>query len=212
MADGPVPKETKPSDLRRTLRSVTALVSCGQPTGWKKRGVPDGTARLRAEHGVKPRIAPRAHPAKGFGPSLERKLKRWGKDGTDEGFNVHFCHRDAHFCHLPATVHEDIGVRISTRMSAALAAAGFVVFGLYGVNHLESELETRRGANERNLILAGRSLQLGIENALRDRQMEDIRETMQVLRRIDPSMDIMVWGQSGQVFASSDGSSATDTS
>jgi signal transduction histidine kinase len=51
--------------------------------------------------------------------------------------------------------------------------------------------------------LLGRSLQVSVENALRDRQLEDVRDTLRELGRIDPALDVWVLDAAGTTIAAS---------
>jgi signal transduction histidine kinase len=54
--------------------------------------------------------------------------------------------------------------------------------------------------------LLGRSLQVGIENALRDSQHDDIKETLLKLEKIDPSLHILIFDTHGSLRAASEDS------
>jgi HAMP domain-containing protein len=49
-------------------------------------------------------------------------------------------------------------------------------------------------------MLLGRSLQAAVENALRDRQLADIEETIKYLERIDPSITILIYDPTGRLI------------
>lgn len=101
-------------------------------------------------------------------------------------------------------------MRVTTRMTLALGTAGLLLFGVFGVVSVQSEsVELRRGVL-RELDLLGRSLQVAVENALRDRQLSDVQETLDRLERIDPGVDIYVAGGDGRVQASSAGAKVDD--
>jgi signal transduction histidine kinase len=95
-------------------------------------------------------------------------------------------------------------MRVSTKMTLALTAAGVTLFGGHGLYQLQTETDDLRSASARQLELLGRSLQVSLENALRDRQLADIQETLEALERIDPDVEIVVFDVNGQLRASSD--------
>ena len=70
-------------------------------------------------------------------------------------------------------------MRIVLRLTAALSLTGVVaitIYALYAVSTEEAEL---RAAAERELRLLARSLQVAVENALRDNQELEIKVTSQ---------------------------------
>jgi signal transduction histidine kinase len=94
---------------------------------------------------------------------------------------------------------------IRGRMLLGFATSGLLLFGIYGVTELRQEARDLRTAIEREVSLLGRSVEVSIENALRDRQLEDVHETLAELEAIDPTVDILVFGPGGSVTAASDG-------
>ncbi len=80
-----------------------------------------------------------------------------------------------------------------------------LLWGAVGAWQVAVEEEELRGAFERDLRLLGRSLQVAFENALRDRQAEDVEETLRALERIEPSVDIHVYDRHGRSIATSTG-------
>ncbi len=56
---------------------------------------------------------------------------------------------------------------------------------------------------EREMWLVGRSLQVSVENALRDRQLEDVQATIEELHGIDPTVDIRVYDAQLNLIAAS---------
>ncbi|MCA9671772.1 MAG: HAMP domain-containing protein [Myxococcales bacterium] len=94
-------------------------------------------------------------------------------------------------------------MRIPTKISLALSAAGLVVFGTYGVVYYAIERGALLGVAERQLDLLSHSLQVAIENALRDRQIDDIKETVSKLDKIDPSFDVLIYDKDGRIKTSS---------
>ncbi len=82
---------------------------------------------------------------------------------------------------------------ISTRMTALTTAVGLVLFGTYGLLASRSEERELNRAALRELELLGRSAQEAIENALRDRQIDDTRDLLARLETIDPTVDLMIF-------------------
>jgi signal transduction histidine kinase len=90
--------------------------------------------------------------------------------------------------------------RISVKLSMVLIAGGFLIFGAYGVYELHIERNDLFRSVERETMLLGRSLQAAVENALRDRQLADIEETIKYLERIDPSITILIYDPTGRLI------------
>lgn len=97
-------------------------------------------------------------------------------------------------------------LKISTKLTIALSLAGLLLFGGYGVHLVRSETRDLHSSVEREMRLLGRSLQVAIENALRDSQLEDVKETLTKLEKIDPNLHIVIFDQRGALRAASDGS------
>jgi signal transduction histidine kinase len=91
-------------------------------------------------------------------------------------------------------------VKIPIKMTIALTAAGLTLFGSYGLYLMRAERWELRQAVERELGLVGRSLQVAIENALRDRQLDDVREVVQTLAVAEGSVDVVVLDGAGRVI------------
>lgn len=90
---------------------------------------------------------------------------------------------------------------IATRLSLALSAAAVVLFGLFGYHLISVERQQYRAAVEREVRLLGRSLQVSIENALRDGQLPDVIEVLEQVQRVDPTVDVALYGRDGEVKA-----------
>lgn len=100
-------------------------------------------------------------------------------------------------------------VRLATKFTLALGAAGLLLFGGYGWYRAAREEALLRANVERELRVLGRSLQVSIEHALRDQQLADIQETISDLEPIAPPVDILVYDADGEVRAASSGSQAS---
>jgi signal transduction histidine kinase len=96
-------------------------------------------------------------------------------------------------------------VSLSARFTLALSAMALVLFGIFGTWQVRTEEQQLRRAARRDTELLGRSLQVSFENALRDRQSEDVQETLTALERIDPTVDVLVYDFGGARIAASTG-------
>jgi signal transduction histidine kinase len=93
-------------------------------------------------------------------------------------------------------------------MTLAIGLAAAVLFGCGGwMLVTREERELLSVARSETLLLA-RSLQTAFENALRDRQLEDVSETLGALARIDPAVGIFVFDEGGNLLGASDGAQA----
>jgi signal transduction histidine kinase len=90
--------------------------------------------------------------------------------------------------------------RISIKLSLVLITGGFLIFGAYGMYELSIERNDLRRSIEQETTLLGRSLQAAVENALRDRQLDDIEEAIRHLNRVDPSINILVYDPAGRLI------------
>src|SRR5690606_12676070 len=81
---------------------------------------------------------------------------------------------------------------LATRLSIALAVVALALLGAGGAWQLAAERDDLDDAVERELRMLGRSLQVSFENALRDRQSEDVHDTLDALDRLDPTVDVVV--------------------
>ncbi len=94
---------------------------------------------------------------------------------------------------------------LSTRLTLALSGAALVIFAGVGVWQVQSEENDLRTATARDARLLGRSLEVAFENALRDRQGEDVQETLRELERSEPDVDVYVYDGAGGLVAASSG-------
>ena len=95
------------------------------------------------------------------------------------------------------------GMRVSLKLSIALCCASVVVIGSHGAYQLRQEATDLQESISRELRLTGTAVQVAVENAARDGQAADIRETLQALERIDPVYDIFVFGKQQQLTSHS---------
>lgn len=92
---------------------------------------------------------------------------------------------------------------ITFRLSTALVTAVLVALGVYALVAVENEEDELLTAGEREARLLSRSLQVSFENALRDSQTSDIRETLERIELLDPEVDIWVFDLKGNLLAQS---------
>ncbi len=111
-----------------------------------------------------------------------------------------------HFCYTLLPFCNRCPVRISTKLTLALSVSGFTLFGGYGLYLVDAEERDLRIAMEADVRLLGRSLQVEMENALRDRRLDDIRETLEKLENVAPNVDILLFDPEGRPSAASEGS------
>jgi signal transduction histidine kinase len=96
-------------------------------------------------------------------------------------------------------------MNISSKVTAGLSAASLAVLLAHGAWQVRTETAELEGATERAMRLVGRSLQVAVENALRDRQLQDITETLDKLEGVEPDVDIFVFDERGAMNAASPG-------
>src|SRR5215813_8806404 len=100
--------------------------------------------------------------------------------------------------------HRNVGIR--ARITLTLATTGLVLFGTYSVHRLVIEKMNLLAATQHEVQMLGRSLQVAVENALRDSQGEDIQETLVKIEALEPTVDILVYHDDKTLIASSEGS------
>jgi signal transduction histidine kinase len=96
-------------------------------------------------------------------------------------------------------------VSLSTKLTLALALTALLLVGGVGWWQLAAEERDLETAVEHDVRLLGRTLQVSFENALRDRQAEDVQETLGELEAIDPEVDVLVYDAAGSRLAASHG-------
>src|SRR2546425_1010953 len=97
-------------------------------------------------------------------------------------------------------------MRVSTKMTLGLSATCLVIAGLHGIMQLRQESRDLRKAVEKEIRLLGTSVKVAVENALRDRQFEDIQQTLDSLDVIDPTVDFLIFDRQKKLKAQSPGS------
>jgi signal transduction histidine kinase len=98
-------------------------------------------------------------------------------------------------------------MRISTKLTLSLTTIGLITFVGYGLYDLSIERQDLAQGISQQTQLFGRSLQIAIENAVRDKQIEDIEELLKGLEQIEPDLKIRVYDQQGKAFPDAIGSS-----
>ena len=93
-----------------------------------------------------------------------------------------------------------IGMRISTKLTLSLLSIGLLIFIGYGLYHLSIERMNLARSISSQTRLLGKSLQIAIENAMRDKQLADIEELLKGLEQIEPELKIRVYDQQGKAF------------
>lgn len=90
---------------------------------------------------------------------------------------------------------------IRFRFTLALTAVGVVLFGMYALLAYRSERDDLRTATTREIAIVGRSLEISLGNALRDRQHADIDESLVVLEALAPNLGIHIFSAEGRPIA-----------
>ncbi|MDP1828608.1 MAG: HAMP domain-containing sensor histidine kinase [Archangium sp.] len=94
-------------------------------------------------------------------------------------------------------------MRLTVRLTLFLMAVSLAGFGGLGWYLVRVERFDLRESAVAETSLLGRSLQVAIENALRDRQVEDVQETIEKLRRVEPGLLVALLDSGGAVVAPS---------
>lgn len=97
-------------------------------------------------------------------------------------------------------------MKVLLKMTIGLTAAGIAIFGVYGLHLLRAERRELAAAVEREMRLLGRSLRSTAEYALRDRQIEDIREVLRALEIVDEAVEVAVYTPEGEAILTTEGS------
>ena len=100
-------------------------------------------------------------------------------------------------------------MKLATRMTVALGASALLLFGGGGVVYVRAEEHSLRASAVREATLLANSLQSAFENALRDRQLQDVAGTLDALSHVDPSVSIFVFDDTGNLVRASAGANVT---
>lgn len=91
-------------------------------------------------------------------------------------------------------------MRVSTKLALSLISIGLALFVGYGLYELSVErLDLSRAISLQTRLL-GKSLQIAVENAIRDKQLADIEELLKALEQIEPELKIRVYDRQGNAF------------
>jgi signal transduction histidine kinase len=101
-------------------------------------------------------------------------------------------------------------MRVSTKMTLGLSATCLVIMGLHGWNQLRLENRDLRAEAARQIRLLGDTIRGSVENALRDRQMQDVQGMLAATEKIDPTTDILYFDAGGRLLVNSPGSAADE--
>lgn len=101
-------------------------------------------------------------------------------------------------------------MRLAIRMTMSVGLSAALLFGGAGAWQLRQEEADLHAAARSEAMLLGRALQIGFRNALRDLQLEDVEETLEVLQRVDPEVEIFVFDETGIVAGNSRGAVANE--
>lgn len=98
-------------------------------------------------------------------------------------------------------------MRLSAKLTLGLASTALMTFGTYAWWSLAQEERELRTVKERECSLLTRSLQVSLENALRDGKLDDVRETINRLELVERAVDVLVFDAADTLRATSSESS-----
>jgi signal transduction histidine kinase len=98
-----------------------------------------------------------------------------------------------------------LNTKIALRLTVTVGLGLAVVISLVGMRIVLNEDHDLREAVRAEMLLLSRSVEIAFENAIRDKQLADVEETLEALEAIDGRIDIYVLGTSGRVVAQSKG-------
>ena len=99
---------------------------------------------------------------------------------------------------------------VQVRLTIALTVVGLLLFGMYGVVAYRGERADLRESMDREVRILGRSLQTALANALRDKQVADVEETLSRLEVLQHDVDVHVHDTTGSLVARSEGAIEDD--
>ncbi|MGV3624727.1 MAG: sensor histidine kinase [Archangium sp.] len=100
-------------------------------------------------------------------------------------------------------------MKLATRLTLAIGLFAVALFATGGALLLQRERRELETVERREALLLARSLQVAFENALRDRQIEDVSETLAALERVEPEVGIFVFDEEGKLVGASAGAVAS---
>ena len=92
-------------------------------------------------------------------------------------------------------------MQIWTKLTLGFALTAITVVGAYGAYQLAQERLDLRRAAEGDLRLVGAALQAALANSLGNKATADVREILDVVKRRDPSVDVLLLDPAGAVTA-----------
>jgi signal transduction histidine kinase len=95
-------------------------------------------------------------------------------------------------------------------MTSMVGLSAAVLFGGAGALQLRQEEADLHATARSEALLLGRALQIAFRNALRDLQLEDVKETLEILQRVDPEVEIFVFDEAGVIVGNSSGAVANE--
>jgi len=98
-------------------------------------------------------------------------------------------------------------MRISTKLTLSLTSIGLLIFIGYGLYHLSIEKRDLTRVISLQTKLLGKSLQIAVENAMRDKQLADITELLKELEQIEPALKVRIYDENGKAFPDAIGNS-----
>lgn len=100
-------------------------------------------------------------------------------------------------------------MRIPAKVSLGVGALAFVVFGSIAVWQAALERRDLVHAVEQEMMLTGRGMRIATENALRDRQTQDVGPIVSALEEISADVDVLMFAPDGSLRATSEGGLAS---
>jgi len=94
-------------------------------------------------------------------------------------------------------------MQVWTKLTLGFALTTITIVGGYGIYQLRQEERNLRDAARHHMGLIGAALQVAMENAIRDLQPMDVQEIVDVVKRWDPSVDVLVFDAAGLITAGS---------
>lgn len=94
-------------------------------------------------------------------------------------------------------------MRLSSKLALAVATTSVAVLGAYGAYQVRQQRRDLAMHIEREVRLLGSAIKVAIENALRDRQLADVRETLAAMEQVELSLDVYVIDSAQHLVAAS---------
>lgn len=94
-------------------------------------------------------------------------------------------------------------MKVSTKVALGLGLVSIGILGTYGFWQYSQEMADLKEAAERDFETLGVTVQVAIENSLRDNQHADVREVLESLEVREPGIDVFVIDQAGNLTTQS---------